>query len=115
MVEGARDLRAFIDFPYRLHARLPLWAPPLRREVRQLLSREKNPFFEHAEADYFLAERDGQVVGRIAAVANRSHNEVHQDRVGFFGFFDTRNNFTFDSARRRRLDPGGRGDRRGSP
>lgn len=54
-----------------------------------LLSREKNPFFEHGEAEYFLAERDGEVVGRIAAITNRLHNETHGDRVGFFGFFES--------------------------
>jgi len=85
------DLRRFIDFPYRLHARDPLWVPPLRRDVALLLSRSKNPFFEHAEAEYFLAERDGAVVGRIAAIANRLHNEFHHDRVGFFGFFECSN------------------------
>ncbi len=53
-----------------------------------LLSRSKNPFFEHAEAEYFLAERGGEVVGRIAAIANRLHNETHDDQVGFFGFFE---------------------------
>jgi GNAT superfamily N-acetyltransferase len=53
-----------------------------------LLSRSKNPFFEHAEADYFIAERDGEVIGRVAAISNRLHNETHQDKVGFFGFFE---------------------------
>jgi len=57
-------------------------------DVRKLLDRKKNPFFEHAEAEYFLAERGGKVVGRIAAIANRLHNETHQDKVGFFGFFE---------------------------
>ena len=57
-------------------------------DVRKLLDRKKNPFFEHAEAEYFLAERGGRVVGRIAAIANRLHNETHQDKVGFFGFFE---------------------------
>jgi GNAT superfamily N-acetyltransferase len=57
--------------------------------VVALLSREKNPFFEHAEAEYFMAERDGAVVGRIAAISNRLHNETHADRVGFFGFFES--------------------------
>jgi len=71
-----------------LHARDPLWVPPLRRDVATLLSRSKNPFFEHAEAEYFLAERGGEGVGRIAAIANRLHNETHGDRVGFFGFFE---------------------------
>jgi GNAT superfamily N-acetyltransferase len=57
--------------------------------VEKLLSRTKNPFFEHAEAEYFIAERDGDVVGRIAAISNRLHNETHEDRVGFFGFFES--------------------------
>lgn len=88
-VHSDRDLRRFIDVPYRLHSRDPLWVPPLRRDVKLLLSRTKNPFFEHAEAEYFLAERDGQVVGRIAAIANRLHNQTHGDKVGFFGLFAT--------------------------
>ena len=88
-VHGRADLDRFISFPYRLHARDPLWVPPLRMDIRKLLDREKNPFFEHAEAEYFLAERDGRVVGRIAAISNRLHNEVHGDRVGFFGFFES--------------------------
>jgi GNAT superfamily N-acetyltransferase len=67
--------------------------PPLRAEVRKLLDRTANPFFEHAEADWFIAERDGEVVGRIAAIHNRLHNEVHEDRVGFFGFFECINDF----------------------
>ena len=98
-----RDLKRFIDLPYRLHARDPLWVPPLRRDVKALLSRSKNPFFEHAEAEYFIAERDGETVGRIAAISNRLHNETHDDRVGFFGFFECRDdqavaNALFDAA-----------------
>ena len=61
--------------------------------VRKQLDRAKNPFFLHAEADYFLAERDGEVVGRIAAIHNRLHNEIHGDKVGFFGFFESVNDF----------------------
>jgi GNAT superfamily N-acetyltransferase len=85
---GGKDLSEFIGLPYRLHRRDGMWTPPLRRDVKALLSREDNPFFEHAEAEYFLARRDGAVRGRIAAVHNRLHNEVHGDRVGFFGFFE---------------------------
>jgi len=88
-VEGRTDLDRFISFPYRLYARDPDWVPPLRMDVRKLLDPRKNPFFEHGEAAYFLAERDGRVVGRIAAIANRLHNEVHHDTVGFFGFFES--------------------------
>ncbi len=88
-VRSSLDLRQFIDLPYRLYANDPLWAAPLRRDVHTLLSPRKNPFFEHAEAEYFLARRDGRVVGRVAAIANRLHNEFHGDQVGFFGFFET--------------------------
>ncbi len=57
-------------------------------DVAKLLDRTKNPFFEHADAQYFLATRDGKTVGRIAAISNRLHNEVHGDKVGFFGWFE---------------------------
>jgi len=88
VVSTARDLRDFIDLVYRLNAADPAWVPPLRIDLRARLSRKQNPFFEHGEADYFLAERDGKVAGRIAAVANRRHDEVHRDGAAFFGFFE---------------------------
>ncbi len=93
-VESRADLARFVDLPYRLHREDRNWIPPFKAEVAKLLDRRANPFFDHAEADYFLAERDGQVVGRIAAIHNRLHNEVHEDRVGFFGFFECVNDFT---------------------
>jgi GNAT superfamily N-acetyltransferase len=83
------ELNAFVDAPYRLYARDPLWVPPFRRDVLAHLDRRKNPFFEHGEAEYFLAEQGGEVVGRVAAITNRLHNETHGDRVGFFGLFET--------------------------
>ena len=87
-VASRGDLGAFIDFPYRLLQRDPNWVPPLRRDVALLLNREKNPFFEHAVAEYFVARQGDNVVGRIAAIANQLHNDTHQDKVGFYGFFD---------------------------
>jgi GNAT superfamily N-acetyltransferase len=89
LVETRPDLRRFIDFPYRLHARDPIWVPALRRVVAAMRNPRKNAVFEQAEAAYFLAERGGLVQGRIAAIANRLHNETHRDRVGFFGFFES--------------------------
>jgi GNAT superfamily N-acetyltransferase len=59
-------------------------------DVRKMLSREKNPFFTHSEAEHFLAVRrkGGKVVGRIAAIHNKRHNEFHDESIGFFGFFE---------------------------
>ncbi len=61
------DRRAFVELPYRLYARDPNWVPPLRAEVHALITPDKNPWFEHGRAQLFLAERGGDVVGRISA------------------------------------------------
>ena len=86
--DGAADRNAFIDLPYRLYRGHATWVPPLRMAERDLMDRAKNPFFQHAQVEHFLARRGDRVVGRIAACENRLHNEVHGDRIGFFGFFD---------------------------
>ncbi|HKC39013.1 MAG TPA: hypothetical protein VKC15_05685 [Gemmatimonadales bacterium] len=90
-VTNGRDLDRFIAFPYDHYRDDPLWVPQLRRDMRTLLSPGKNPFFEHAEAQYFLARArpDGQTVGRIGAIKNDMHNKEHQDHVGFYGFFES--------------------------
>jgi GNAT superfamily N-acetyltransferase len=87
-VHTAADLKRFIAFPYDLHRGHPLWVPPLRMDVAKLLDRDKNPFFQHAAAEYYLAEDAGKIVGRVAAIHNQAHNEFHEDNAGFFGFFD---------------------------
>jgi GNAT superfamily N-acetyltransferase len=82
------DRKAFLTLPYRLYRGHPTWVPPLRMDEAFLGNRKKNPFFAHAEVAHFLARREGRVVGRIAAIENRRHNECHGERVGFFGRFD---------------------------
>jgi hypothetical protein len=66
-VSSKADLKAFVDLPWRLYANDPNWVPPLKSEVYGLLTPGKNPFFDHAEAQYFLARRGDKVVGRISA------------------------------------------------
>jgi GNAT superfamily N-acetyltransferase len=87
-VAGGRELGRFVDLPYRLHANHPLWVPPLRLERRIFLSRRMNAFFTHGEAEYFLARRDGRVVGRISAHVNTAFNDYHGRRWGWFGFLE---------------------------
>jgi hypothetical protein len=87
-VRGRRDLRKFIDLPYRLHSTSPVWVPPLRIERRLFLNRRANAFFKHGDAQLFLAERDGRVVGRISAQYDRAFNEFHGNRWGMFGFLE---------------------------
>jgi GNAT superfamily N-acetyltransferase len=87
-VAGRRDMNTFIKLPYRLYRNEPLWVPPLRFERRRFLDRERRPFFKHAEAEYFLAWRDGRAVGRITAHIDRNLNEFQHNEWGLFGFFE---------------------------
>ena len=87
-VSGGRDLKAFIDLPFRLHANHPLWVPPVKLERRLFLNRRMNAFFSHGEAEYFLARREGRVVGRITAQVNHAFNDYQQKKWGWFGFFE---------------------------
>ena len=64
-VASKRELKAFVRLPWRLYRNEPHWVPPLLMDLRKRLDRERNPFFEHAEAEYFLAWRGGRVVGRL--------------------------------------------------
>src|SRR5215468_12467013 len=85
-----RDLRRFFDVADRVYKGDPDWVPPLRDDVAKVFA-EKNPFFQHAEIDLFVARRDGQDAGRIAAVLDRNHNEFHGEKTAFFGFFESEN------------------------
>jgi len=83
-----RDLRAFVELPRGVHRNHPLWVPPLKFDVRRRLDRNRNPFFEHAEAEYFLAMRDGRPVGRISAHVDHNLNAFQDNEWGLFGWFD---------------------------
>lgn len=87
-VRSRPDLDRFVRVQWTLNAGHAAWVPPLRRDVRARLDRAKNPFFLHAQAEYFLAERGGNAVGRIAAIVNENHRKEHGEDAGFFGFFE---------------------------
>jgi GNAT superfamily N-acetyltransferase len=89
-VATKRDFKRFIELPWQIYdpKTYPKWIPPLRLMVMDGLDTKKNPFYKRAAREMFLAVRDGKVVGRIAAIENRAHNAFHEDKVGFFGFFE---------------------------
>ena len=87
-VQNKKELMKFIKFQWEIYKDDKHWVPPLIMERKKLLNKEKNPFFKHAEAEYFLAEKDGKLIGRIAAIKNDMHLKYHNDDTGFFGFFE---------------------------
>ncbi|MGD2146968.1 MAG: hypothetical protein PVH41_09765 [Anaerolineae bacterium] len=81
------QVRRYIDVPFRLYANCGQWVPPIRADVETQLNPNKHPFYEHSDAEFFIAEHAGQDVGRIAALENRSYNEYHGVRqVQFYHF-----------------------------
>ena len=90
-VQTKKDLRAFIKLPWEIYKNDPNWVPPLILDMKKILNRKKNPFFTHSDAELFLAQKNGKVVGRIAAILNNNHNKTHNEKTGFFGFFESLN------------------------
>ena len=82
------SMKPFIDFAWTVNATDPQWVPHLRMAIEPVLDRDKHPFHKHADVAYFLAHRNGQVAGRIAATVNHQYNQFHNDTLGFFGFFE---------------------------
>lgn len=82
------ERRAFVTFPWRVYRGDPYWVPPLISERVAFFDPRRNPFYQHAEVALFMAQRDGEPVGTIAAVINHQHNAFHNEQVGFFGAFE---------------------------
>lgn len=87
-VTSKRELKAFIQLPWRLYRNEPHWVPPLLMDVKRRFDRKRNPFFEHAEGEFFLAWRDGRPVGRVTAHIDHNLNEFQGNAWGLFGFFE---------------------------
>ena len=87
-VETRADLRCFVDLPWSIYRDDPHWVPPLKRDVRAAFNPDKHPFHRHSEAQPYLARRGTEVVGRICAIRNRNHERLHEEAVGFFGWFE---------------------------
>jgi GNAT superfamily N-acetyltransferase len=88
-VADSGDRRAFVEFPWTIYRDDPNWVPPLVTERRDFIDTQKNPFFEHTDVAFFLAERpDGEVLGTIAATVDHNYNAFQEVQVGWFGLFE---------------------------
>lgn len=88
-VRTRKQLRAFLRLPWRLYRGDPHWVAPLLLDEGKRFDPRRNPFFEHAEVQLFLAVQDGKPAGRICAHIDRIHNEFHREKTAFFGFFES--------------------------
>jgi hypothetical protein len=97
-INDKAQVRRFVAFPYRLYRHHPQWVPPPRQDIALMLNRQKHPFYEHSDADFFVALRDGQVVGRVAAIENRAYNACHQVKQAQFYLFDSEDDLEIATA-----------------
>jgi len=88
-VESPDLLKKFITYPNQLYKNTPQYVWPLISERREFFDFKKNPFYKSARVKLFVAMRDGKICGRVATCINFKHNDYHSEKVGFFGFFDT--------------------------
>lgn len=82
------DRKAFIMLPWDIYAKDPIWVAPLIDSYKKVFDPKVSPFFKHGSMRLFIARKNGKVVGRVAAIENKLHNEVWKDKTGFFGFFE---------------------------
>ncbi len=87
-VRTNKELKKFIKFPWEVYKDYPNWVPPLISEEKKHYNRTVNPFFKYGKAEYFLAYKNGKIVGRISAINNPNHNKEWNEKVGFFGSFE---------------------------
>lgn len=87
-VNNKKQLKSFVTFPFRLYKDCPYWVPPLIKDELETLDKEANPVFKNAEASYYLAYKDGKIVGRIAVIVNHLEIEELKKPKVRFGWFD---------------------------
>lgn len=103
-VRSQKEKRDFLNLPWKLYRGDPLWVPPLRGQQAELAGFRPHPFWRRNRIQTFVAYRHGEPCGRIAAIINYDHNECHGEERGFWGFFETVNDYDvaaklFDAAR----------------
>ncbi|HET7144873.1 MAG TPA: hypothetical protein VFI68_12720 [Anaerolineales bacterium] len=108
-----KQVRRFVELPYRIYADCVQWVPPLNIDAYNQLNRKRHPFHEHSDVEFFLAVRDGQDVGRIASIENKPFNQFHNEKTADFYLFECENdmeaatalfNAVFDWAKSRKLN-----------
>ena len=108
-----KQIRGFLDLPARIYKDIPPWVPPLAGEERVRLDPKRYPFYRHSTAAFFLAERDGIAVGRLAILDNHLYNDYNREKTAFFYQFESEPDFDiakrlfetgFDWARSRGLN-----------
>ncbi len=97
-VKNKQQVNQFVMFPFELYKNCPQWVPPFIGDIKLMLNSDKHPFYEHSNADFFIAKNGNDVVGRICAMENTSFNKYHQTKKAQFYLFDCVDDFSVAEA-----------------
>lgn len=86
--EVKQEVDQFVNFPFGLYRDVEAWVPPITADIKTMLNKNKHPFYEHSEADFFVAEENGTMLGRIACIENKRYNEYHGKKQASFYLFE---------------------------
>ncbi len=86
--EVKQEVDQFVNFPFGLYRDVEAWVPPITGDIKTMLNKNKHPFYEHSEADFFVAEENGTMLGRIACIENKRYNEYHGKKQASFYLFE---------------------------
>jgi len=88
-LDSSLEVKQFVQFQYDLYKDCPQFCPPFRADITLMLNKKKHPFYEHSDGEFFIAEKDGKIAGRIGVFINTLFNEYHRVKKGQFYFFDS--------------------------
>lgn len=97
-VRTKKDWKNFVNLPFKIYKNNKFWVPPLQKDILFKLDEKSHPFWEHAKREVFLAEKDNQIVGRIVATIDDNYNQLWNEKMGAFGFFEVINDYEVGSA-----------------
>ena len=83
-----KEVNEFVQFPFRLYKNIDEWVPPIVADIKLMLNKNKHPFYEHSDAEFFTARDNGEMVGRIACIENKKYNQYHDKKQASFYLFE---------------------------
>jgi len=87
-LNSKKEIERFVQLPFRLYAGHPQWVPPFIVDVKTMMNPRKHPYYEHSDVEFFIAEKEGEVLGRIAALENKPFNRYHDAKDAEFYLFE---------------------------
>jgi GNAT superfamily N-acetyltransferase len=83
-----KEVNEFVQFPFSLYKNVNEWVPPIVADIKLMLNKNKHPFYEHSDAEFFTARENGEMVGRIACIENKKYNQYHDKKDASFYLFE---------------------------